>query len=107
MNTGTKPIQDRVQTLNANRGVGGKRIAKDRYASMRQALLDVIPRNKAGVLAQDLPKLVRPRLPATVYPPSVSVPWYTVTVKLDLEARNLIERLPGATPQRVRRTGAK
>jgi hypothetical protein len=31
-----------------------------------------------------------------------SVGWYVTAVKLDLEARNEIHRLPGVSPQRVR-----
>ena len=31
-----------------------------------------------------------------------SVPWYTITVKLDLEARGVVERVPGERPQVVR-----
>jgi len=32
-----------------------------------------------------------------------STGWYTTTVKLDLEAKGEIERVPGSTPQRLRR----
>lgn len=28
--------------------------------------------------------------------------WYLVTVKLDLEARNIIERIPGTSPHQLR-----
>jgi hypothetical protein len=31
-----------------------------------------------------------------------SVSWYVTTVKLDLEARNVIQRVPGTSPQRLR-----
>jgi hypothetical protein len=31
-----------------------------------------------------------------------SVGWYYTTVKLDLEARKLIERIPGSKPQIIR-----
>lgn len=30
-----------------------------------------------------------------------SVGWYVTTIKLDLEARRLIERVPGKSPQRL------
>lgn len=30
------------------------------------------------------------------------VAWYIVTVKLDLEARGIIERIPKSTPQKIR-----
>ena len=32
------------------------------------------------------------------------VTWYVVTVKLDLEARKLIERIPGTSPHQLRMT---
>lgn len=32
-----------------------------------------------------------------------SIPWYVVTVKLDLEARSIIERIPKRSPQMLRR----
>jgi len=31
-----------------------------------------------------------------------SVSWYFTTVKLDLEARGILERVPGERPQRIR-----
>lgn len=31
-----------------------------------------------------------------------SIGWYLTTVKLDLEARNIIERIPGSNPQQLR-----
>ena len=31
-----------------------------------------------------------------------SIPWCVTTVKLDLEARRVIERVPSASPQRLR-----
>ena len=31
-----------------------------------------------------------------------SVPWYVVTVKLDMEARGVIERIPKTSPQQLR-----
>jgi hypothetical protein len=31
-----------------------------------------------------------------------SIPWYVTTVKLDLEAREMIERVPDSSPERLR-----
>ena len=45
---------------------------------------------------------VEPLLPAEVYA-GASVSWYLTTVKLDLEARRLIERVPGVSLQHMRR----
>jgi hypothetical protein len=33
-----------------------------------------------------------------------SISWYATMVKLDLEARGEIERIPGSSPQRIRLT---
>jgi hypothetical protein len=35
-----------------------------------------------------------------------SVSWYVTTVKLDLETRGVVERVPGQKPQRLRLAGA-
>jgi hypothetical protein len=35
-----------------------------------------------------------------------NVDWYVVTVKLDLEARAILERIPGTRPQKISLIGA-
>ncbi|MFG0284521.1 MAG: DUF6958 family protein [Phycisphaerales bacterium JB039] len=85
---------------------GGKsptRVNKPAYEAFRRAILRVVPRSHEGVAFRELPDLVTVHLPED-YRRKFSVMWWTTTVKLDLEARGLIERVPGATPQRVRRT---
>ena len=96
---------EKVQTLHPA-GKRGVNIDRQKYESMRKALLRVIPKNARGVAFGDLPALVSPRLDRAAYPPEASVPWYLVTVKQDLEARGLIEQVPGAKPQHVRRAKA-
>ncbi len=73
-----------------------------KYEAMKAALLAVVPAAEAGILFQDLVDAVRPHLPAELFA-NASVSWYVTTIKLDLEARGLIERVPGARPQRLRR----
>ncbi len=94
---------NRVTTRNVNypRG-GGKRIERGMYEAVRKAILAVVPRSREGVPFKDLPRLVAARAPRSLFQ-GRSVSWYTTTVKLDLEARGLIERVPRATPQRLRR----
>jgi hypothetical protein len=99
---GTQQPAARIRTRHPQ-GKSGVSIARDKYDAMRRALLDVIPRRTEGVAFSALPRLVRARLDPTVYPAGTSVPWYLVTVKQDLEARGLIEQVPDARPQRVRR----
>ncbi len=83
-----------------SKGKQGVRVNAARYGAMRRALLATIPRNSRGVAFAELPDLVRPRLPADW---TGSVMWHVTTVKLDMETRGEIERVPGATPQRLRR----
>ena len=81
----------------------GSTIDANKYASMREAILAALPYDDVGVDLKDLPDLVRPRLSRDAYPQHVSITWYCVRVKLDLEARGLVEVVPDSRPQRVRR----
>ncbi len=69
-------------------GVGGDRAAGGKYKPTAFA---------------DLPDLVGKRLSKAQRCGFGSIGWYTTTVKLDLEARGLIERIEGSKPQRLRR----
>ena len=96
--------QPRVRTLNVNyrKGAGGTRISKEMYDAVKKAILAAVPRNREGVLFRELPAEVKRRAPQALFQ-HASVSWYTTTDKLDLEARRLIERVPGSNPQRLRR----
>jgi hypothetical protein len=96
-----RPKTERIMTLHPA-GRSGVNIEKARYETMRRALLKVIPRRAEGVAFRDLPQLVRPHLDREVFG-KASVSWYVTTVKLDLEARALIERVPRKRPQHLRR----
>lgn len=91
-------MSERVQTLHPEAGKQGVRIAREKYDLVRQAILEVL--GEAGEAAfKELPGRVAERLEGRL---QGSVSWYVTTVKLDLEARGLIERVPGARPQRLR-----
>ena len=96
----TKPA--RMMTLHPG-GKKGANIERDKYEGMRRALLRVIPRGKEGVAFQQLPKLTNAHLDKAVFGPKVSINWYVVTVKQDLEARGLVEQIPGKRTQHLRR----
>ncbi len=93
---------DRIEVLNPNTGRPDRTIAADRYTNMKKAILKVVPRRKAGVPFAELSTRVAPLLDPNVFE-GASIGWYTTTVKLDLEARGLIERIPGVKPQHLRR----
>ena len=93
--------EEKIQTMSPIEGSGGTRISKQKYDAYKKAILKVVPRSKEGITFKELPAAVKRVLPKTI---EGSVNWYTVCVKLDLEARGLLERVPGAKPQRLRRT---
>jgi hypothetical protein len=92
-----------IPTINPGRGKKGPRIDSARYDAMKAALLAVIPRTGEGVTFASLPKLVERKLPRALFR-GASILWYATTVKLDLEARGLLQRVAGVSPQRLRRS---
>lgn len=97
---GGKPRRVAVETVTP--GKLGTRIDGDKYDAMKAAILAVVPASADGVVSRDLPGRLRRELPAELFA-NASVTWYYTTVKLDLEAKRLIERVPGSRPQRLRR----
>jgi hypothetical protein len=95
-----------VATKNPGKGKRGPRVDAARYDAMKTALLAVIPKAGDGVRFVDLEGLVEKRLPQATFA-GASVLWYATIVKLDLEARGLIRRVPGSSPQRLVRTTSR
>ncbi len=92
---------DRITMKNPNTGRDDTRIRRVMYEPVRAAILAAVA--EAGELEfQDLRNEVERRTPAGLWD-NASVGWYTTTVKLDLEARGEIERVPRSSPQRLRR----
>lgn len=95
--------QAKVLCQNPTPGKQGTYIPKWKYDLMRNAILEVVPRNDVGVHFKDLPSMVDKTLTEVDRQRLGSVSWYATTVKLDLEARGEIERVPGVKPQRLRK----
>ena len=91
-----------VSDYHPEAGKQGTNIDAAKYEAMKAALLTVVPADDAGFPFQDLADAVRPHLPDELFA-NASVNWYVTTVKLDLEARGLVERVDGARPQHLRR----
>jgi hypothetical protein len=83
------------------------RIARDRFDLVRRAILRVVPRTGEGVRFADLPDLVEGELTPQEVERVGSIPWNVTTVKLELEVRGELERVPGPGPQRLRRTAKR
>ncbi len=84
-------------------GKKGTRIPKWKYDLIRSAILAVVPQDEVGVEFKDLPRLVKGLLTEEDLNRLGSLGWHTTTVKLDLEVRSEIERIPDVKPQRLRR----
>ncbi len=86
-----------------------EKLNEEKYTIIREAILAVLPgRSHAGLTFPQLEAgvtahLARRAAPAELFPKPGSVRWYTKAVQLDLEARELIERVPGQAPIRLRR----
>ncbi len=90
-------MEPRIQTLHPQ-GKAGVNISRAKYDVIRAAILRSIGA-RGVVLFNQLGADVRQAL-AGQFEGSIS--WYVTTVKLDLEARGVIERVPGSSPQQLR-----
>ena len=77
-------------------------IDESMYAPVRAAILDAVPSAGEGVPFRDLSEAVAARTPKEMWD-HASLGWYTTVVKLDLEARDEIYRVPDSVPQRLLR----
>lgn len=83
-------------------GKQGTRIDGAKYREMRRALHKLISRKQEGTLLSEVRAALPNELDGDIYA-GASIGWYLMSVKLDLEARGEIERVPKASPQRLRR----
>ena len=90
-------MTERIMTLHPE-GKEGVNIDKAKYDTMRQAIVDAVGAHD-GISFDDLTATVQQQLNGNF---SGSINWYVTTVKLDLEARGIIERIPKRSPQQLR-----
>lgn len=96
------PNDDKVLCQTPTPGKQPTRIARWKYDLVHSAILAVIPPNDQGVEFRELPGLVEQHISAGEIEKLGSVSWYTTSVKLDMEVKGEIERVPGSKPQRLR-----
>lgn len=92
-----------VQTQHPDGSKELPRISEAKYQAVKRAILQAVPTTTAGIRFGDLPTRVADLLPASARETLGAVSWYETVVKLDLEARGEIERVPSSRPQRIRR----
>jgi hypothetical protein len=79
-------------------------IERWKYDLIHSAILAVIPSGEQGVEFRDLPALVEQQIDPHDLAKLGSVSWYTTTVKLDMEVKGELERVPEYKPQRLIRS---
>ena len=96
------PTEDKILCETPTPGKKPTRIDRWKYDLIRTAILAVVPSDKLGVEFRDLPNLVEQQIAPGELDKLGSLSWYTTTVKLDMEVKREIERVPGSKPQRLR-----
>jgi hypothetical protein len=86
-------------------GKQSTRIDRWKYDLLRAAILEILPRDGDGVPCGELAERIRMKIPTSELEKLGSLGWYTTTVKLDLEVKGEIERVPGKRIQHLRRKG--
>ncbi len=82
-------MEEKILTLHPQ-GKRGVNISKARYETMKKTILEVF--RKEGLTHHELTYAVERKLKGKF---DGSIPWYMEGTKLDLEARGVIQRIPG------------
>ena len=95
-------MKDMIRTLHPEKKQG-VRISKEKYEIIRKAILATLRKQKEMTF-MNLSRAVAKEVDSTF---DGSVNWYVTTVKLDLEARGEVKRVPNSRPQLVKLCGGK
>ena len=90
-------MKDTIRTLHPQKKQGVK-ISREKYETIRKAILCVLE-TKKEISFMNLSRAVEKEVNGNF---EGSVTWYVTTVKLDLEARGQIKRVPHSRPQLVK-----
>lgn len=90
-------MRDTIRTLHPEKKQGVN-ISREKYETIRKAMLCVLERQKE-ITFMNLSRAVEKEVNGNF---EGSVTWYVTTVKLDLEARGEIKRVPNSRPQLVK-----
>jgi hypothetical protein len=90
-------MKDTIRTLHPDKKQGVK-ISKEKYEMICKAILSTL-RTEKEMTFMNLSRAVERQVNGNF---EGSVTWYVTTVKLDLEARGMIKRVPNSRPQLVK-----
>ncbi len=92
-------MEERIETRHPQ-GKKGVNILKRRYEQVREALLHILQENGGEMTFEALSDKAEKKLIQDQFDGKPL--WYIVTVKLDLEARGVLTRIPKTSPHRLR-----
>jgi hypothetical protein len=90
-------MKDTIRTLHPEKKQGVN-ISREKYEIIRKAILSALHKQNE-LTFMNLSRAVEKEVNGTF---EGSVTWYVTTVKLDLEARGVVKRVPNSRPQLVR-----
>ena len=90
-------MKEMIRTLHPEKKQGVN-INKEKYEIIRKAIFSTLKQNKEMPFMK-LARAVEQELRGTF---EGSVTWYVTTVKLDMEARGEVKRVPNSRPQLVK-----
>ncbi len=95
-------MKDMVRTLHPEKKQGVN-ISREKYEIIRKAIISTLRKQKEMTF-RNLSRAVAKEVDGTF---DGSVTWYVTTVKLDLEARGEVRRVPNSRPQVVKLCSGK
>jgi len=90
-------MTNKILTLHPE-GKKGVNIDLGKYNLIKETIINIV-HSHGEISYQEMNKIAIEELNHKF---SGSIPWYVVTVKLDLEARGILERMPNTRPHRLR-----
>lgn len=90
-------MKDMIRTLHPEKKQGVN-ISREKYEIICETVLSVL-RTEKQMTFRNLTRAVEKEVNGNF---EGSVMWYVTTVKLDLEARGLVKRVPGSRPQLIK-----
>jgi len=90
-------MRDTIRTLHPQKKQGVN-ISKEKYEIICEAILSILQAHKE-ITFRNLSRAVEKKVNGNF---EGSVTWYVTTVKLDLEARGKVKRVPNSRPQLVK-----
>jgi len=89
--------EEKILTLHPQ-GKKGVNISLKKYLAIKEFILNLL-QNEQEITFEKMITLAEKELSATF---DGKVGWYVVSVKLDLEARKIIERIPKTSPHKLK-----